>query len=189
MDYSHALKHAMDLATMLKTSQTINVLRTWKLLTRKLHSKLPSVQWSVYNNWFSFLFSTWISTRTPMKTSTTPENARFSGGWKEASFFFFFFRGERQERLLVGLIFSNKYFKEFHHVAGQTFLQLSFAFHCPGSQVSFAYIFYYISSKSINKPSLGLPYVSVSLQTLKQQFSRALLSKMQVQALVLHWKN
>lgn len=93
MDYSHALKHAMDLATMLKTSQTINVLRTWKLLTRKLHSKLPSVQWSVYNNWFSFLFSTWISTRTPMKTSTTPENARFSGGWKEASFFFFFSGG------------------------------------------------------------------------------------------------
>lgn len=50
-------------------------------------------------------------------------------------------------------------------------------------------IFHHISSKSINKPSLGLPYVSVSLQTLKQHFSRALLSKTQVQGLDLHQKN
>jgi len=49
-------------------------------------------------------------------------------------------------------------------------------------------IFYHISSKSINKPSLALPCASFSLQTLKQHFSRALQSRMQVQGLDLHQK-
>ena len=47
-------------------------------------------------------------------------------------------------------------------------------------------IFYHISNKSINEPSFAFPDVSVSLQTLKQHFSKALQSRMQVQGLDLH---
>lgn len=42
-------------------------------LDKETTGKLSSVQWSVYKNCFSFLFSTWTSTRTHMKTVVPPQ--------------------------------------------------------------------------------------------------------------------
>lgn len=78
---------------------------------------------------------------------------------------------------LLVLFSSNMYFEEFHHVVGHPFL--SFAFRYPPvlfPKYPFP-IFYHVNSKSINKPSSAFPCVSVSLQTLKQHFSRALQSR------------
>lgn len=150
---------------------------------------LQAVQYSMVclQELFFLFVSTWISTRTHMKTVVPPwrmpvSHTHFQEDGKKFSGCCW---------VLASLASSNMYFEEFHLIAGHPFLYLSllpFVILLVLVPKHPFYIFYLISSKSITKPFFALPYVSVSLQPSKQHFSRALQSRMQVQGLDLQQK-
>lgn len=116
-------KHTKDLETLDKET-------TWQ-----------AVQYSmVCLQELVFIFvSTWVSTRTHMKTVVPP--------WKMTGFHTHFQEDGKKLNgccwVLVDFFSSNMYFEEFHHIARHPFLYLSSAFcypSSPGPQISILYI-------------------------------------------------
>lgn len=132
---------------------------------------------------FLSVFNLDLNQNTHEDCSTTPENASFSYtfsvGWKKAHWmlmgfvvWLFCFPPTCTLRRFIMLLDI--------HFCTSCLLFVTLPVLAPKCPFP---IFYHVSSKSMRVLSSAFPCVSVSLQTLKQNFSRVLQSRMQVQGL------